>query len=170
MIEYYSPHKKIWLKVIASVLVVTFLWQDIAGAADLYSYTPADISNLFQKKLSPKELSKLIDITNYDQLYYNKRQSAADKLLPPGRESESSQKFSPGYVQEQQQKHEEIIRQKQGEEDLLWALQDNLRKRLQKGEEEDWNLKKKRGGGIGMGGGNVDYTMTDPDGQQNSRT
>ena len=36
MIEYYSPHKRFWIKLIAAILVVAFVWYDIAWAGDLY--------------------------------------------------------------------------------------------------------------------------------------
>ena len=40
MIEYYSPHKRIFLKAIAILVVVSFIWYDIAWAADLLYYNP----------------------------------------------------------------------------------------------------------------------------------
>ncbi|MGB2629936.1 MAG: hypothetical protein WBD17_01705, partial [Candidatus Omnitrophota bacterium] len=56
-----------------------------------------------------------------------------------------------------QRRHEELVRQKAGKEELVGQL-----KRRPKGVEEDMPLKKKKGGG-GEGGGVVDYTLTEPD-------
>ena len=42
--------------------------------------------------------------------------------MPTSQEREQSSQFAPGYVQEQQAKHEEIIGLKQDSEDLLWLL------------------------------------------------
>ncbi|MFA5146585.1 MAG: hypothetical protein WC515_04350, partial [Candidatus Omnitrophota bacterium] len=183
MIEYYSPHKKIWLKLIAGTLIVTFVWYDIAWAGDLFYYprpipvataAPAVTGGKMaptsavpdEKVASGKEKER--EVTNYDLLYYDKRKSAAEKLLPTYQEKEQSQKFAPGYIQEQQQKHEDIIKQKQDGEDLLWQLRDDLKKKLQVEKEEDLELQKKQGGSGGRGGeggegDDADYSLTDPD-------
>ncbi|MDD5496291.1 MAG: hypothetical protein PHP46_04220, partial [Candidatus Omnitrophica bacterium] len=168
MIDYYpGGHRRFLLKVIAAIMIVTFVWYDIAWAGDLFSFHPMPISTAKEKIDIEKDAQ---DVTNYDLLYYNKRKSAADKLLPTGKEKEQSQQFAPGYVQEQQEKHEDIIKQKQSGEEMMWQMQDALRRKLQKGEEEDWNLKKRRGGGGDkrqQGGQALKYTLSDYDEEGN---
>ena len=112
MIEFRDPKKRFWLKTIASFLVVTFVWYDIAWAGDLfYAYgRPVSASADTHKIPEPK----VTQVTNYDLLEYNKKQSPAEKLLPSNREREQTNSFSPGYIQEQQIKHEDIIKQNGG--------------------------------------------------------
>ncbi|MDD5496542.1 MAG: hypothetical protein PHP46_05530, partial [Candidatus Omnitrophica bacterium] len=164
MIDYYpGGHRRFLLKVIAAIMIVTFVWYDIAWAGDLFYFHPVPANSAKGRLDIEKSVQ---DVTNYDLLYYNKRKSAADKLLPTGKEKEQSQEFAPGYVQEQQEKHEDIIKQKQASEDMMWQMQDALRKKLQKGGEEDWNLKKRRGGGgekRGQEGQALKYTLSDYD-------
>ena len=155
MIEYYSPHKKIWIKTIASLLVVTFIWYDIAWAGDLFYMTARPAGSVVQNM--PKE------VTNYDQLSYDQKESIARKLMPTSQEAEQTGKFAPGYVQEQQQKHEDIIKQKQDTEDLLWSMQNALRKKLEAGEEDEWEMQRKRGSGQAGEGMPIGYTLTDWD-------
>ena len=103
MINYQiNPTKHLILKTIAAVLIVAFVWYDISWAGDLYYY------NLSHNMPDVKK-----EVTNYDLLSYDKKESVARKLLPTGEDAEQSQKFAPGYIQEQQSKHEGIIRQKQ---------------------------------------------------------
>src|SRR3989338_8740921 len=106
MIEYYEPHKKIWIKIIASVLVVTFLWYDIAWAGDLFYMSPRPsvvpkesiptIDGSLGKKTETEE-EKDREVTNYDLLYYNKRRSAAGSPLPSDKEKKPTPKFSPRF-------------------------------------------------------------------------
>ncbi|MBI5124275.1 MAG: hypothetical protein HZA72_02520, partial [Candidatus Omnitrophica bacterium] len=162
MIEYQiNPTKHLILKIIAVVLVVAFVWYDISWAGDLFYH-----NNLSPKQVNNIDNKKVQEVTNYDMLSYDKRKSGAEELLPTGQEKEQSQKFSPWYIQEQQTKHEEIIKQKQDTEDILWALDQNLKRKLQKQEDEDWELKKKRGGPerkLQEQGGQIQYTLSDFD-------
>ncbi|MDP2929570.1 MAG: hypothetical protein Q8O01_05880, partial [Candidatus Omnitrophota bacterium] len=140
MIEYQTNTKKrLILKIISAILVVTFVWYDIAWAGDLYYY------NLAHTAVSNPPLK---EVTNYDLLSPDKRKSDMEDLLPTGQDKDQSNKFSPGYIQEQQGKHEEIIRQKQDSEDIIWNIDQNLERKL-KTEEVAPELKKKRGGGEG---------------------
>ncbi|MDD5428364.1 MAG: hypothetical protein PHI58_03890, partial [Candidatus Omnitrophica bacterium] len=156
MIELRDPKKRIWLKVIASFLVVTFVWYDIAWSADLFYTFGKPAVESVQNLPQPKETK----VTNYDVLEYNKKQSAAQALLPTTRDREQTGSFAPGYIQEQQAKHEEIIGQKQAEEDLSWMLRNNLKR-----EDEDIELKKKQ-----SGAGGVSYTLEDPDQTEDAHT
>ena len=83
MIEYYSPHKKILLKTIASLLVVSFVWYDIARAADLFYAT--------YPKPAAAPTEKIV--TNYDLLSGdNRTKIGVQKLLPSTREKEQDQR------------------------------------------------------------------------------
>ncbi|MDO8536469.1 MAG: hypothetical protein Q7S30_05650, partial [Candidatus Omnitrophota bacterium] len=110
------------------------------------------------------------EVTNYDMLSYDKKNSVAKELLPTNQEAEQAQAFSPGYVQEQQSKHEAIIRQKQDGEDLLWTLDQGLKRKLKK-DDEEIELKHKRGGGSEGGrqgrGIPLGYTLADYDEEGN---
>ena len=131
MIEFRDPKKRLWLKAIAWFLVVTFVWYDIAWAGDLfyrYGGRPAQAALDTNKK----------EVTNYDVLDYSRKQSIAEKLLPSNRDREATGSFAPGYVQEGQAKHEDIIKIKQGAEDLGWML-DKAPKR----QDAEIDLKKK---------------------------
>ena len=97
MIEYQTNTKKrLILKIVSAILVVTFVWYDIAWAGDLYYYNLAHtaVDNLHSK-----------EVTNYDLLSSNKRKSSMEDLLPTGQDKDQSNKFSHGYIQEQQRKH-----------------------------------------------------------------
>ncbi|MDD5422831.1 MAG: hypothetical protein PHT32_05370, partial [Candidatus Omnitrophica bacterium] len=156
MIEYYDPHKRIWLKVIASALVVTFVWYDIAWAGDMLSgiVKPAAVSAAGHARFLPEE--EVINYASYtDSLAYNKRASGIDKLLPSSQDSAQSGVFAPSYVQQQQRQHEDIIGQKQAVEDLSWLLRNKPKR-----QNEEIELKKKKSGPEGRG---ADYSLTDPD-------
>ncbi|MEA3489652.1 MAG: hypothetical protein U9R44_04870, partial [Candidatus Omnitrophota bacterium] len=92
------------------------------------------------------------DIYNYKRLG-----GVAEEVLPSSREQDQSNRFAPAYLKRQQQKHEEILRQKMGKEDLMGQLMRRRRRR----EEEETPLKKKKGSG--GGGEPPDYTLTQPD-------
>lgn len=77
----------------------------------------------------------------------------AEELMPSSSERASENRFAPSYLKRQQSKHEDIIKQRMGKEDLMEQLQ----LRGPQGEEEPMPLKKKQGGG---GGGTPEYTMT----------
>ena len=68
MIDYYSPHRRIWKKVIASFLVVTFLWYDIAWAGDLFysGYQPAAAHSVPQGAAASAKTSVTIDKSSVD--------------------------------------------------------------------------------------------------------
>ncbi|MFH0763910.1 MAG: hypothetical protein V1927_02775, partial [Candidatus Omnitrophota bacterium] len=159
MIEYYSPHKKFWLKSIAVLLVISFVWYDIAWAGDLFYMAPRPISASEVKKIGG-DMGGEKEVTNYDLISYDKKQSIASKLLPSNKEREQSNAFAPAYVQEQQRKHEDIIGVKQDAEDLSWLLR-NPRKR----QDEEIDLKKRKSGGEDEGGQGVPvkYTLDDFD-------
>ncbi|MBN1527361.1 MAG: hypothetical protein JW919_07255, partial [Candidatus Omnitrophica bacterium] len=173
MIDYYTdPRKRIWVKTISLFIVISFLWYDItwAGGDLFYSYTapkPAQTSGSIPERLPPiaeKKGSKEVEVTNYDLLSYKERKSVVDSLLPSRQEKQQSWSFSPAFIQEQQQKHEAVVREKQEMEDLGWSLDDALKRKLQAPEDEDWPLQKRQssdeGGAGGMGAA---YTLTDPD-------
>ncbi|MFA6321402.1 MAG: hypothetical protein WCY36_06060, partial [Candidatus Omnitrophota bacterium] len=163
MIEWREPNNRIWLKAIASLLVITFLWYDIAWSADLFYTFGKPAAESTQRLPPPKDSN----VTNYDVLNYNQKQSIAQKLLPSNRDRAQSGSFAPGYVQEQQAKHEEIVGQKQAAEDLSWMLRNPPKRR-----DEEVDLKKKQGG-AGMGSGSTieeedaDYTLEEPDDIEN---
>ncbi|MFA5085622.1 MAG: hypothetical protein WC482_04595, partial [Candidatus Omnitrophota bacterium] len=168
MIEYQiNPTKRLMLKIVAVLLIATFTWYDISWASDLF------YNNLgYTSQTAPTaDLNKAREVTNYDQLSYGGKDSSR-KLLPSGSESEQSQKFAPSYIQEQQSKHEEIIRQKQDTQSMISSLDDKLKSKTGKQEEEALPLKKKRGGG---GDGNkmssepITYTLSDYDEDGNAQ-
>jgi len=159
MIEYYSPHKRIILKAIAMLIVVSFVWYDIAWAGDLFYYNivPKAVDNLsgnvLPKKLSGDPGGKK-EVTNYDLLDSRKREDGRQSLMPSYREQEQSNNFNPAYVKEQQAKHEEIVGIKTDIENL-----DNLRNGPKR-KDEEVELKKKKSGG---GGAPYKYTLSDFD-------
>ena len=66
MIDYYeNPHKKIVLKVIASLMVITFIWYDVAWAGDLFylirSAQPAGTGQIRRKKYRLKRPPDKLD-------------------------------------------------------------------------------------------------------------
>ncbi|MCK4851969.1 MAG: hypothetical protein KAS86_02535, partial [Candidatus Omnitrophica bacterium] len=100
----------------------------------------------------------LIQQTSFADIYdYKRLGGIAEELLPSAGEQDQSNRFAPNYLKRQQQKHEEIVRQKMGKEDLVGQLQRKRRRR----EEEDLPLKKKKS--VGGGGEPPDYTLTQPD-------
>ncbi|MCM8790748.1 MAG: hypothetical protein NC938_03500 [Candidatus Omnitrophica bacterium] len=115
------------MKSVATVLVVMFVWYDIAWAGDMFyfqdpyknilAHTEAydNQSSIPQAKLGPENSSRSEEVTNYDSLYYKRRESTAEKLLPSPRDKEQSYKFAPGYLMNQQEKHEDIIKQRQAQ-------------------------------------------------------
>ncbi|MFA5500737.1 MAG: hypothetical protein WC404_06630, partial [Candidatus Omnitrophota bacterium] len=173
MIDYQiNPTKRFIFKIVAIFLIVAFVWYDISWAGDLYNYSlghtgqtaPLASAGLVNHD---KAASQTKEVTNYDELSYDRKQSIARKLLPTGAEVEQSQNFAPGYIQSQESKHEEIIRQKQDSEDMLWSLDDRLKRKLKK-EDEQLDLKKKKGGPDSgkrgkQGMENAEYELTDPD-------
>ncbi|MEI6863328.1 MAG: hypothetical protein WCK38_02910, partial [Candidatus Omnitrophota bacterium] len=166
IIEYYSPHKKIIVKAIAMLVVVSFLWYDIAWAADLFYYVPPKVVDTNSASNLPKDLSKDLpkdsvvkEVTNYDLLDSMKGKGGFSATLPSQRDKAQSSKFAPGYVQEQQAKHEEIVGQKQDIENL-----DLLRAKPRRAD-ESVDLKKKKSGGGGGSSSPADWSMTEP-GQQ----
>ncbi|MCM8790073.1 MAG: hypothetical protein NC938_00005, partial [Candidatus Omnitrophica bacterium] len=93
-------------------------------------------------------------------------ESTAEKLLPSPRDKEQSYKFAPGYLMNQQEKHEDIIKQRQATDDLQWAVDQDLRKKTRgEGEDDEWKLQRKRGGGQERGGGEgaIQYTLSNFD-------
>ncbi|MGB2650681.1 MAG: hypothetical protein WBD00_00550, partial [Candidatus Omnitrophota bacterium] len=91
-----------------------------------------------------------------DSSSYKRLSGVAEELLPSSGEYDQANRFAPGYLKRQQSKHEDIVRQRMGKEELMVQLQ-----RKPKKAEEETPLKKKRGGGGASGG--IDYTMTEPD-------
>ncbi|MFA5085235.1 MAG: hypothetical protein WC482_02595, partial [Candidatus Omnitrophota bacterium] len=161
MIEYQiNPTKRLILKAVAILLTVAFMWYDISWAADLFYNNITPIGHTVSAILD-KDAERPREVTNYDKLSYDSKESIARKLLPTGQDAEQSNKFAPGYIQEQQNKHENIIRQKQDTQDMLMSLDDRLKRKLNKAD-ESLDLKKKRGGG-GGGGGRSKYTLENPD-------
>ncbi|MCX5678587.1 MAG: hypothetical protein NTY76_05700 [Candidatus Omnitrophica bacterium] len=153
MIEYYG-NKKLWMKAIAVLLVVSFVWYDIAWAGDLFYYNIAPKSPVVPVK-------NLVDVTNYDLLSNNKSKSIVPGLLPTNQEKEESNKFAPAYIQDQEEKHEGIIRQKQDTEDLLSNIDQDLKNKINKPGEDDLELKKKRSNPEGKNAGGIYYTLED---------
>ncbi|MDP3791409.1 MAG: hypothetical protein Q8R38_05155, partial [Candidatus Omnitrophota bacterium] len=165
MIEYQiNPTKRLILKIVAVFLIAAFVWYDISWAGDLYNYNLAHTAQT--ASTAPTR-----EVTNYDRLSYDTKESVARKLLPTGSDSEQSQQFAPDYIQSQQSKHEEIIRQKQDTQDMLMSLDERLRRKLSNKEDEELDLKKKRGGGgnsrLGASGQPVEYTLSDYDEEGN---
>ena len=99
-------------------------------------------------------------------LYKRKRSDGVlDSLLSSPRDAEQSNAYSPDYLKRQQNKHEEILRQKTAKDDMILNFGRPKRK-----VEEAVPLKKKKGSGgsgsqtgSGMGEENADYMMNAPD-------
>ena len=148
MITYQTnPAKRLIFKTVAVLLIAAFVWYDISWAGDLYYNNlghTAPLGTIPAAGLNPHtNLKPTKEVTNYDQLSYDKKDSGVGKLLPTGEDSEQAQKFAPGYIQEQQSKHENIIRQKQGTEDLIQSLDQDMKRKLQKEDDEDASLAEK---------------------------
>ncbi|MFA6142989.1 MAG: hypothetical protein WC738_06845, partial [Candidatus Omnitrophota bacterium] len=157
MIEYYDPHKRFWLRAIACLLVVSFLWYDIAWAGDLFYMAPKATATVAVDAAGKAASEK--EVTNYDLISYDKRQSVINKLLPSNKDREQSNSFAPAYVQEQQQKHEDVIRVKQDAEDLSWMLRNPVKR-----QDEEIKLQKKKSTSEDQGTGEpVQYTLDDFD-------
>ncbi|MGB2599852.1 MAG: hypothetical protein WBD04_05435 [Candidatus Omnitrophota bacterium] len=87
---------------------------------------------------------------------YKRAGGVAEEVLPTSDEYDKQGRMGPQNLQRSQQRHEELIRQRMGKEDMVGQLL-----RRPKEEEEDMPLKKKKSGA--GGGGQVNYTMTEPD-------
>ena len=114
-------------------------------------------------------IQRVKEVTNHDMLSYDKRKTGLDALMPSNEDQEQSNKFAPGYIQEQQSKHEDIIKQKQGLEDNLSGMDDNLKRKLNKPDEEI-ELKHKVGGPEAKNNSGMqmpNYTLTDFNDQGN---
>ncbi|MDD5040756.1 MAG: hypothetical protein PHY34_06470, partial [Patescibacteria group bacterium] len=169
--------KRVLLKTVASFVSFVFLWQQIASAWGYPQVTTAAskyaaeetapqqfsaIKSMIKEKraadLSPEdqngENTETLEVTNFDLLSYKRRTSGVVDLLSTPRDREQSSAYAPNYLKRQQNKHEEIIRQKQDTEDLIMRLRKRPNEPV-----DDMPLKKKKSGG----GGDVDYTLTDPD-------
>jgi hypothetical protein len=167
MIEYQiNPTKRFIFKTVAILLVAAFLWYDISWAGDLYNYNLAHTGQTGRIPpigLNPEKISKQTkEVTNYDMLSDDRKESISRKLLPTVNEEEQSQQFAPAYIQSQQAKHEDIIRQKQDAEDN-WQMPP-----IKKPKEEELELKKKKGGPEGGGRKSsseedAQYDLQDPD-------
>ncbi|MFH1594325.1 MAG: hypothetical protein ABID09_06480, partial [Candidatus Omnitrophota bacterium] len=164
MIEYQGFHNKrhISIKIISWVLIFSFMWNQIAYSADLFSFKPIQSPALQGALKGGLVKEEGIDVTNYDLFRYKKKNSGADKLLPSLNEQTQSGQFAPNYLKRQQNKHEEVIRQKEGIDDLVEDIA-NRKKR----EEVDLPLKKKRSGPTEEPAGRINYTLTDWDGNGN---
>ncbi|MCK5450417.1 MAG: hypothetical protein KAI70_01480, partial [Candidatus Omnitrophica bacterium] len=164
-----NRRKRIVLKTISMMVAFIFFFQQIAYSWD-FAYQPA-VSSVGDKvdtipgytddarSLLYAELEEHIDeleVTNYD-MFSNKKQSGLRKFLPTGKEQEQRLAYEPTYLKRQQNKHEEIMRQKQETSDLMFLL--NANRRHRKEYEEDMPLKKKQSTG-GSGGG-IYYTLED---------
>ena len=159
MIEYQEPHsnKRVIIKIIAWVVIFIFTWNQIAYSGDLFSFRPSyartepvtaaggslgteelDTESL-EKELQTEDSEK-IRLTYYDQFYYKDNDSPIRKLLPSSKDQEQSSDFSPNYLKRQQNKHEDVIRQKEGMESLI----EDLFNRRNEREEAELPLKKKK--------------------------
>ena len=182
MIEYYSPQKRIVLKTIASVLVLSFIWYDIAWAGDLFYSTGGPANNTIvqniakpaldkkiqlsaseleksklgksEKTAPSKEASSKKEITNYDYLAYNRDLSAAEKLMPSNQEVEQTNNFAPEDIRQRDARHREVMGIAQAVEDLSWLLKKPQR------QDPELELQKKKGGGDAS---KTDWSLTDPD-------
>ncbi|MDD3089032.1 MAG: hypothetical protein PHT95_03715, partial [Candidatus Omnitrophica bacterium] len=90
-----------------------------------------------------------------DSYSYKRLGGVAEELLPSSSEYDQNNRFAPAYLQRQQQKHEDIVRQRMGKDELMEQLVRKPRR-----QEEETPLKKKKGT---AGGGNAEYTLTDSD-------
>ncbi|MEE9500340.1 MAG: hypothetical protein V3V42_03485, partial [Candidatus Omnitrophota bacterium] len=168
MIEYQEPHsnKRIYIKIIAWVVLFVFTWNQIAYSGDLFSFRPAPITAVQDGLRQVKD--KEVEVTNYDLFNYKKKASGIQKILPSREEQEQSGTFAPDYLKRQQSKHEEIIRQK---EDMDELVQDLLSRKRRPREEEELPLKKKRTVGAQeyeqREGKPLKYSLTDFDGLGN---
>ncbi|MDO8525796.1 MAG: hypothetical protein Q7S07_04845, partial [Candidatus Omnitrophota bacterium] len=93
----------------------------------------------------------------------NDKESILKKLLPSSQERESASSFAPAYIQEQQAKHENVINQKQGVENMASLMTDALKRK-----DESISLQKKRSSPENTGG-KMGYTLQDLDQSGNPR-
>ena len=73
MIDYYAPHRKILKKVIASLLVVSFLWYDIAWAGDLFSMQNYSAPQTVAGTASPVEVPAEIITSRQPRIRHEQR-------------------------------------------------------------------------------------------------
>jgi len=103
-----------------------------------------------------------IEVTNYDLFHYEKKENPVHKLLPSMKEQEQTSGFAPNYLKRQQNKHEDVVRQK----GVIDSLLENLFNKRKPREEAEVPLKKKKSGPEGQSGkakgGYPEYTLTDP--------
>ncbi|HPS20440.1 MAG TPA: hypothetical protein PKY78_05575, partial [Candidatus Omnitrophota bacterium] len=146
-------------------------WYDDNATVDPVSLI--ELQSNRHKRLILKATSILVSFVfllqqevSYADLYQHKRLGgAAEEVLPSSQDYEQSNKFAPAYLRRQQMKHEEIIRQRMGKEELVEDLLNKHHKGRGKKDGDDTPLKKKKssGGGSGSSGDNAEYTLTDPD-------
>ncbi|NQT23601.1 MAG: hypothetical protein HQ579_09235, partial [Candidatus Omnitrophica bacterium] len=126
-----------FFKIVAITLIVAFLFQQTGAAGDL--------------------------------LEYKRRQSESLRnLLPTGQESDQKSRSLPSDLKRMESRHHEIIRLKQDIDEGVLGLQDGIKKKVAESAEEDLPLKGPRGTGGPEGDGKAaDYTLTNPDQQDN---
>ncbi|MDP2912490.1 MAG: hypothetical protein Q8N91_00595, partial [Candidatus Omnitrophota bacterium] len=157
-------------------MAISMLWWDVAWACDFFNYVskpatsvapvlpklaleleePADkAAKDFPQDNKYKDMLSETEIINYDLLDSNKSLPGINNLLPSRQDKEQSNMFAPGFIQEQQAKHEDVIKQKQAAEDYSYLLRNKPKR-----QDEEIELKKKKSGGDGTP---ADYSLTDPD-------
>jgi len=162
-IEVRTKHtKRRWLKIISFFVAFVFLLQQISYA---WEYRPATVSvpqqqlkSHIEDTIKDKPAEDEIEITNYDVLKYKGRQGSEGLL-----EKEKATGYAPSYLKRQQSKHEDIIKQRQGTEDLMLLIN---KKGQAKEYKEDIPLKRRKSSGPSKA---VYFTMEDYDGKGNPR-
>ena len=140
MIEYQiNPAKRLIFRIVALVLIAAFLWYDISWAGDLFYY------NSFSHTEHDRNLQSAREVTNREISSSDRRKSGLGSVMPSSKDREQSSTFAPGYIQQQQSKHDNIVNQKQDISDNIGAIDDQLRRKTKK-EDEGLELKKKKGG------------------------
>jgi len=164
MIEYQEPHstKRAYIKMIAWAVIFVFTWSQIAySAGDLFHFKPIATPVALDPSLRGGGEDDEIEVTNYDLFQYEKKENPVHKLLPSMKEQEQTSGFAPNYLKRQQNKHEDVVRQKGVIDELL----ENLFNKRKPREEAEIPLKKKKSGPEGKSmekGGTIPiYTLTE---------
>jgi hypothetical protein len=147
--------KRMWLKTVSLLVAFVFFVQQVTYSWD-YSPAPAPASSVSTERLGD-DLSVAdegIEVTNYDMFSRQREGGIAEQLLPSASEGEQARRFAPSYIKRQQQKHEEIIRQRMGR-DTMMERQFGPAKEYS----EPVPLKKKKSSGGAAGG--MYYTLED---------
>ena len=157
MIDYTETHnkKRIYIKIIAWVVLIVFSWQQVTYSWEL-PIKPQIAGSIAQTET--QAIKDEIEVTNYDVWSYQKKQGKIAPFLPKSREQEQVGRSVADWAQLNKQKSERVLWDNYAEE-----MQGDLRLFNKRKPRDPVELEPKRKQVPSGSGGNFDYSLTDPD-------